>query len=780
MTAAERRAALAERVVDRLRDLQPRLHPATARQAVTQAGKTVPSLQGLLDHLREHPEALVSGSPAAPPSLVRLVHALISADVVGLRPPGCAGCGKTTADLRGYGGLGLVCQSCYKDARRQACVRCGTVARVAAREQDGPVCNACYLRDPRRHEPCAGCGQTRRIAYRDGEGRPWCAPCYPRPQRICVGCGQSGPATAITEAGPVCPRCYAKPRRRCGRCQRMRAISRRATSLSPDLCYSCDHGRIALCSACGQQRPSKGLREGQPICARCYVQPSVRCDFCGDLGPVTARWQIGVACPSCYVRIRAQPVECPGCGQPRVLTTVDSAGRRQCAECGGGAPDPTCLRCGGRADGLVRDRCSRCAVTERVDQLLARPAGDVATPLQPIRDLLCQADNPRSVLAWLGRSNGARLLSGLAQHDGPLTHEILDGYPRSRFRNHIRQALVRAGALPERHEPIEHVEAWLDDLLRHQVHQHIQLVRPYAHWVVLRRARRRARQRPTTEGSASWARARIRSALDLLTWLHEQDLDLARLDQPTLDRWLAEGRTPRYTVHDFLVWARRQRLVGPIQVPRRQPRAPEATLAEDERWSQLRRCLHDPVLPLRLRAAGALLLLYGQPVSRIVQITASQLADIDRGSYLTLDRHPMILPPALAALIHELQRTATPKAILGGRGQQTTWLFPGQVPGQHITSNYLVKLLNGHGIHARSSRNAALISLAADLPAAVLADLLGLHPNTAVRWVRRSKRDWASYLAARAADQPDTATLTASDQPSSQDRAQRRNTATSE
>jgi hypothetical protein len=46
-------------------------------------------------------------------------------------------------------------------------------------------------------------------------------------------------------------------------------------------------------------------------------------------------------------------------------------------------------------------------------------------------------------------------------------------------------------------------------------------------------------------------------------------------------------------------------------------------------------------------------------------------------------------------------------------------------------------------------RSAALIDLAADLPAAVLADLLGVHINTAVRWVRRSKRDWASYLAAR-------------------------------
>jgi hypothetical protein len=740
---------LVEHVVDQLRALQPQVDAATARQAVTQAGKTVPSLQGL-DHLRERPEALVSGSSAAPASLIRLVHALIGAGVVGLRAPGCAVCGKVAADLHGYGGPGLACQSCYKDARRQACVRCGSVARVAARESAGPVCNACYLRDPQRHEKCAGRGQSRRVAYRDGDGRPWCAPCYPRAQRICVGCGRQASTTAVTETGPVCPRCYIKPRKRCGRCHRPREISRRATSISLDLCCSCDRGRLALCSRCGQQRPCKHRRDGQPVCARCHVQPSARCDFCGGPGPITARWQIGAACPTCYVWIRAQPLECTGCGQPRILTTVDTAGRRRCAECGGGAPAPICLRCGGRADGLVRDRCARCAVAERVDQLLAGPAGDIPAPLQAIRGLLCQAENPRSVLTWLGRSNGARVLFDLARHDGPLTHEILDRYPRSRFRNHIRQALVHAGALPERNEPIEQIEAWLEDLLRHQSPQHIQLVRPYAHWVFLRRARRRAHQRPTTEGSASWARARIRSALDLLTWLDRQDLDFTQLDQPTIDRWLAEGRTPRYTVHDFLVWARRQRLVGPVRVPLRQPIGPDATLPEDERWSQLRRCLHDPVLPLRLRAAGALLLLYGQPVSRIVQITASQITDVDGSSYLTVDRHPVILPPDLAALIHELRRTASPTAILGGRGQRTGWLFPGQIPGQHVTPNYLVRQLNDHGIHARSSRNAALISLAADLPAAVLTDLLGLHANTAFRWIRRAKRDWAGYLAARA------------------------------
>lgn len=47
-------------------------------------------------------------------------------------------------------------------------------------------------------------------------------------------------------------------------------------------------------------------------------------------------------------------------------------------------------------------------------------------------------------------------------------------------------------------------------------------------------------------------------------------------------------------------------------------------------------------------------------------------------------------------------------------------------------------------------RNGALAALAADLPAAVLADLLGMHINTAVRWVKYVGRDWADYIAARA------------------------------
>jgi hypothetical protein len=80
------------------------------------------------------------------------------------------------------------------------------------------------------------------------------------------------------------------------------------------------------------------------------------------------------------------------------------------------------------------------------------------------------------------------------------------------------------------------------------------------------------------------------------------------------------------------------------------------------------------------------------------------------------------------------------------------WLFPGRVPGQPLDLHSLINQLNRHGISARPARNGALAALAADLPAAVLADFLGIHINTAVRWVTYARKDWTAYLAARDAD----------------------------
>ncbi|MET7738510.1 hypothetical protein ABZT02_45780 [Streptomyces sp. NPDC005402] len=54
-----------------------------------------------------------------------------------------------------------------------------------------------------------------------------------------------------------------------------------------------------------------------------------------------------------------------------------------------------------------------------------------------------------------------------------------------------------------------------------------------------------------------------------------------------------------------------------------------------------------------------------------------------------------------------------------------------------------------HGLPAHPSRNTALLALAADLPASVLSDTLGISISAALHWTRRAARDWNMYLAAR-------------------------------
>ncbi|MDA3635289.1 MULTISPECIES: hypothetical protein [Rhodococcus] len=52
-------------------------------------------------------------------------------------------------------------------------------------------------------------------------------------------------------------------------------------------------------------------------------------------------------------------------------------------------------------------------------------------------------------------------------------------------------------------------------------------------------------------------------------------------------------------------------------------------------------------------------------------------------------------------------------------------------------------------IPVRISRNSALRTLTEDLPAPVVADLLGLHIHSVSRWTDYARRDWAHHLDAR-------------------------------
>src|SRR5205814_9133578 len=88
--------------------------------------------------------------------------------------------------------------------------------------------------------------------------------------------------------------------------------------------------------------------------------------------------------------------------------------------------------------------------------------------------------------------------------------------------------------------------------------------------------------------------------------------------------------------------------------------------------------------------------------------------------------------------------------------EATPWLFPGKLRVAPIHPAHMCKLLAQHGVDAGEGRHAALVDLAADLPAPVLAALPGIDITTALAWNARAQRDWSIYLAARRTERENT------------------------
>jgi len=157
-------------------------------------------------------------------------------------------------------------------------------------------------------------------------------------------------------------------------------------------------------------------------------------------------------------------------------------------------------------------------------------------------------------------------------------------------------------------------------------------------------------------------------------------------------------------------------------------------------------------MPLDIRVAGSLVLLFGIKASTLVQIRHDHLEHTGEATRLRIAKHALPLPPQLASIILE-QRDRTDLRSVFGRTSISgiRWLFPGLRPGRPMDAHSLAQKLNDNGIVVRAARNTALAELAADLPPAVLAELIGIGVTTATRWAAQARRDWTPYLAARIA-----------------------------
>src|SRR5699024_6153421 len=84
---------------------------------------------------------------------------------------------------------------------------------------------------------------------------------------------------------------------------------------------------------------------------------------------------------------------------------------------------------------------------------------------------------------------------------------------------------------------------------------------------------------------------------------------------------------------------------------------PTSIVAPDERWHLARWLLRDETIDPRDRVAGLLVLLYGQPVSRIVPLPRSAVHFNEQSVCITLAAEPIELPEQLAHAVKQLYQT---------------------------------------------------------------------------------------------------------------------------
>lgn len=141
-----------------------------------------------------------------------------------------------------------------------------------------------------------------------------------------------------------------------------------------------------------------------------------------------------------------------------------------------------------------------------------------------------------------------------------------------------------------------------------------------------------------------------------------------------------------------------------------------------------------------------MVVLYAQPLARIVTLTTDDVTATDTNVHLMLGTDALELPEPFATIIQKLphrRRASTAEQL------STRWLFAGSHADKSLTINSLGNRLRAVGIQPRRFRIAAAEQLAREIPPAMLAGVLGLSIANINRRTTVTKGDWANYAADR-------------------------------
>jgi hypothetical protein len=458
-------------------------------------------------------------------------------------------------------------------------------------------------------------------------------------------------------------------------------------------------------------------------------------------------------CEICVLRFARTATTCPGCGGMKVLAFYDAQHRPACATCTGNKPRYACVKCG-REDSPFGRKCAPCALAERATELLSDPTGRIHPQLQPVFDTLMAGPRPQTTLYWFTRSAGPAILRAMALGQVEISHATFAAMPTNRTNTYLRDFLAAVGVLPHYDAELERVTPWLNDILATLPKDHADTVARFARWHLLRRLNVQAHAGTLTHGAISTARSNIIATVRFLDWLRDRDQAITTATQADLEDYAVTfpGRAQPLVI--FINWTASTRLTRGLRMPVKEKDQPQVTLSDHDRWAQVELLLHDDTIRLYTRIGGLFTLLFAQPLARICRMRADQITTRDDGHVtVTFDTFPIELPDPLDKLV---------LAQLARRGQASyasrpdKWLFPGGIPGKHLATENIRSQLVARGIQPSSARKAAMFQLAGEIPTPILAEILGLSAQTAVRWAALAARDWSQYTAVRHLDRQES------------------------
>ena len=440
-------------------------------------------------------------------------------------------------------------------------------------------------------------------------------------------------------------------------------------------------------------------------------------------------------------------IDCAACGQARRPSVTD---RARCERCVGEPIRQVCVACGAEEKNHTAGRCARCSLGEILRPLRADGDPDAIARLEPYLRALGDGLQPATTLKWIARSGGYETVIELASGAREVSHAALDQVNRGMTTTFLRAALVTHGVLDARAEQTAKFDLAAARLLGDvPASQDRAQLREFSLWQVQHELARRERHGRTTRKSAVNSMRLVRAAVELSAWATAHGITLAQLRQEDLDRWIHEAPSTTANIRPFLKWAARGQLIAPLQAAPRTARGHAEPLADHDRVELVRRLLRDEAIDLRDRVAGCLVLVYAQPLTRIVVLTADQVTVHGDRVTIALGDGPLELPEPLARLTATLARTRRARASTAATRTVPAWLFPGMRVGQPLDCAYLQRRLGRLGIRPLAGRTSAVMTLAGALPPTILADLLGISETTATKWYRLAGGEWSRYAAHR-------------------------------